>query len=304
MKSSSYLTQIFKLNEGKDIENIAKSIGLDKDEIKYLRNELPIGQCIFKTNRPDFPYPFIIQIPKLPPPTVEFSEELNQAIINSLEWEPVKEPVKEPITASKEPLEELQKPRSLSPNANLLRPIIYLNPLNSITELYRRCKLAPSSGEHAKQELLKSKRAEEFSIAIEPGRGKQKKYLLLTNKSYEEMGLKPRAKTRGGAAHTWGCLLIAEYYKPHKSLIEVHYRELNAYIDVATKIDSKVIAHELCLSFSNLRENIEKGLKGNFDRFIIVFENASKRDKHKNLIKEYEGKNVEFLTLKNFIKGL
>jgi len=72
---------------------------------------------------------------------------------------------------------------------------------------------------------------------------------------------------------------------------------------VVTKTDSQIIAHELCLSFGNLRENLEKAQKGNFDKFIIVFENSAKLEKNKNLINEFQDKNIEFLTLKDFIRG-
>jgi len=272
-------TQIYLgLQHADDIRTARKSLFLKYDEESYL-NMLKVGECITKIkNRIE---PCLVKIPLVPIKKGEITDD----------WLKVNTPVYLPrITEGNKPyypgflpkVKYSEKKRGKHPQINRnshyrLLIDIFLNPLSSITQRYKRLKLNPKYGNKYKNLLISQGLIQPRKIIT--GKGWitlfdliQKGRMLLRDLGYEGKVISE------GIVHKFWKHKIAEYYR-NKGFEVLVEENINGRTDIIVKNGNKKVAIEIETGKSDAIGNILKDLKAGFDEVICVATNKNVEEK-------------------------
>ncbi|MGB3479908.1 MAG: hypothetical protein WBB67_12200 [bacterium] len=106
------------------------------------------------------------------------------------------------------------------------------------------------------------------------GRGGSVKFLELTEKGHEAIGMKPRPGIGKGAGFEhefWQCY-VSEKLKNNQSVkkVAIEGRLLNKFIDILIETENEKIAVEIEMSQAHVKENVAKDVESGCDRIIIA----------------------------------
>ena len=288
-------TQIyFGLQHALDIQAARKSLFLKYEEESY-PNLLKVGECILKVkNRLD---PCLLKTPLVPvrkgvitdqwlrknmPPYLLLQKQVN----NLLSAPDSSKSVSESASKSPDKKEEKKgKQGNTKTNADKLLEDVFLHPLSSVTERYKRLKLNPKYGNHFKKQLI----ADKCIIARTTLTARYRIVLFdLTNKgkaTLRDLGHNI-PNEREGIVHKFWKYRIADYYKKQGYKVEVEKPTINGRADIIIQNQDGKTAIEIETGKSDMIGNIRKRLDGDFDEVISVATNKSVEDKIRKQVAE------------------
>jgi len=245
IKANSFVKVIFRLGSGKDIEDAARSIGLERRDFV---GKLRTGEAIVKVGELN---PFLIQIP-----LAGVEKEKADLLINDRFPRQNKQIF---------PFSSLDK---LSEEERMFLQDILLCPLSNVTERYRRLDLNPKTGNRMKEKLAQTGLVKETTIKD----GRKITLLELTPKASILLGSNPKKSWRkGGVEHQYWVKKVAEDYrkKGYRVEEEVPIGEGKS-VDVVAVKDGKRIAIEVETGKSDVERNVKNCMEAGFDDVRVV----------------------------------
>jgi len=274
----------FRLSNGKDIQEMAKTMNLKKKETEYF-SRLSIGQAIVRTI--GVKEPFLMKVPDISS-MIEKNispEELSESKRPLLNYSPI--PRK--ILLSEIEKEKLQA-SSLSPDELIFLADI-VNHFNlSFTARTKSLGITNYKANRIKKNLLDKGLIKEESIKLKSGRGKPELFLELTSRGYELLGIRPLHKGKGGLFHRLAQELIANYYRKRECKVEKEKLIEGRLIDIVIATpENKIIPIEVETGQSDYVEKLEFNLRI-FQMVVIVtpIDQKIKEKIERNILKELE----------------
>ncbi|MCK4829785.1 ATP-binding protein, partial [bacterium] len=177
-------------------------------------------------------------------------------------------------------------------NANMSKLLmdIFLNPLLSITQRYKKLKLNPNYGNKFKNLLITEKLTHPRKIVTKSG---WITLLELTQKGramLRDLGCEVK-DIKEGVVHKYWKSKIAEYYRNKNCEVLVE-EYVNGKPDIIVMNGNKKIAVEIETGKSDVIGNIEKDLKAGFNEVICVATNRQVEEKIKERLKDKNLKRV------------
>jgi len=245
IKANSFTKVIFRLGSGKDIEDAARSIGLER---KDFIGKLNTGEAIVKAGKLN---PFLVKIP-----------------FAGVEKGRADSGLKSRFGSSSLPNLPIRVSDKLSRDEKTFLQDVHFCPLSLLTERYRRLNLNPKIGNRIKQKLTAPGLVKERVIVD----GRKIVLLELTPKGALVIGVNPKKSWRkGGVEHQYWVCKIAEDYRKKGYQVEEEVPTGNGKaIDLVAEKDGKRIAIEVETGKSDVKKNIENCLAAGFDEVRIV----------------------------------
>jgi hypothetical protein len=272
-------TQIYLgLQHADDIKTARKALFLKYDEESY-PNILQVGECIVKIkNRVD---PCLVKIPLVPVKKGEITD--NWLKVNTPGYLPSLHDGNKSHKAGYLPVHKYKAqktgkhPENNTASHYKLLFDIFIHPLSSVTQRYKRLKLNPKYGNKYKNLLIAQGCIQSKKIIT--GKGwitlfelTQKGKAVLRDSGYDFKD------TREGVVHKFWKHKISEYYR--KMNLEVLVEEnINGRPDIIVINQDKKVAVEIETGNSDVIGNIQKRLKANFNQIICVATNRFVEDK-------------------------
>jgi hypothetical protein len=272
-------TQIYLgLQHADDIKTARKALFLKYDEESY-PNILQVGECIVKIkNRVD---PCLVKIPLVPVKKGEITD--NWLKVNTPGYLPPLHDGNKSHKAGYLPVHKYKAqktgkhPENNTASHYKLLFDIFIHPLSSVTQRYKRLKLNPKYGNKYKNLLIAQGCIQSKKIIT--GKGwitlfelTQKGKAVLRDSGYDFKD------TREGVVHKFWKHKISEYYR--KMNLEVLVEEnINGRPDIIVINQDKKVAVEIETGNSDVIGNIQKRLKADFNQIICVATNRFVEDK-------------------------
>lgn len=295
-----YTQILMQLTEGKNLENMAQSLGLTQEQ-KEVVWQLLTGQAIVRMAR--FPSPFAVVFQNYPLNKNVSEEELErhmQNFIPELRFIPAeitKEAKEESMwweektqTAKKET--EVKEEKVISQDEKAFLMDIYLKPFLSITQHYQNLNLSAGKGNSIMKKLIRKQLCsiEEINLG---GRGGLTKFLVLTKKGYEAIGMQEKKHAGKGAGfeHEFWQNKIAEHLKKQGYKAEIEKNLNNKFIDLAIETEKGIIAIEIAITSEHEKENISKDIEAGCYFVIIACKNDKIKEEVEKIMEQHEYKN-------------
>ncbi len=315
VKSNVCATICLSLSNGKDIEDIARTMRLTKEQADFL-GKLPVGQGIVKL-ADRWPEAFHIAIPYLPLERFVTDEEIErhmkQHIGNELKEKkgtPLSEVLAKADTKSPSPKPEM-RPDDFKVRVNEVKRtktsqardfLIHIEkyPDLNVTERYMALGLSGYRGNRIQKELL------EKGYIVEVRKGKAV-YLELTEKGRASIG-SPQQKMagKGSTEHKTYQMKIQKYYEDlgYNAYIE---KDLDGKsIDVLVNKAGRLIAIEIELNITDhIIDNVSKDFTVGVHEVVIVTKReliGKIKEKVEKALGEADIKYLTFEVIDNFIK--
>jgi hypothetical protein len=279
-------TQIYLgLQHEDDIKTARKSLFLRQDEEAY-PNMLKVGECIVKIkNRIE---PCLVKIPLVPVKKGEITD--NWLRVNAPGYLPRIHDGNKLHHAGYLPEDKYKEQESKYPKNNAksytyrLLVDIFLYPMSSITQRYKRLKLNPKYGNKFKNLLISQGCIQPRKIITNSGwitlfELTQKGKAVLRDSGYEVKD------TREGIIHKFWKNKVAEYYRSRNLEVLVE-EQVNSRPDIIVVNQNKKIAVEIETGSSDAIQNIERNLQAGFDEIICVATNRQVEEKIKVQLKD------------------
>jgi len=271
IKANTSTKIIFTLGSGKDIQDIARSMNLEREHQAYL-DWLEVGQAIVKV-KGRVKEPILIKFPlfEIQKGKIEDSELWKQMRDSSF------------LSTQSLPPHPIRSSSSTSPQSDILPPIerimltsIARNPFWGTTKRYRKLGINVYEGNKAKESLI----SKQLVIPVNVNR---LKLLELTDRgiaTLEQQGIRIQTSKRcGSLEHRYWLHKVKLWYQ-HKGY---HVEEETDGIDLVASKGQEKIAIEVETGKSDIRNNIINALKS-FQKVVIVPTNPTAEAKTREIL--------------------
>ena len=273
IKANTSTKIVFTLGNGKDIQDIAHSMNLEREHQAYL-DWLQIGQAIVKVkgrvNQPilvKFPL-FRIQKGKIDDP--ELKMRMKDSVVVSKLIPPSK--------SYRSSCSSSSPPDILPPIEKIMLASIAGNPFWGTTKRYRKLGLNDYEGNKAKQALISKG-------LVNPVTVNRLKLLELLDKgvsTLESQGIKiPKSRRYGSLEHQYWKHRVNQHYLAKGYKVEEEKHD----IDLVISKEDRTIAVEIETGKSNIRANITKAL-ARFPELYIIPTNQTAQAQVLNLVRK------------------
>lgn len=283
------------LQHQQDIEAARKAMFLPREEESYF-NMLKTGQGIVKVM--ERINPCHVQFLYVPVKKGEITDDWLR--VNTHGYLPPVHEGKKTDDPGYLPQDNKEQIKSKYPSnqVSLLLIDVFLNPLSSITQRYKRLKINPKYGNNSKNLLISQGFIQPKKIVTSSG------WITLFELTHKATGTLRDSgyevkDVREGIIHKFWKNKVAEYYRSKNCevLIEEY---INGKPDIIVISRNKKIALEIETGSSDVLRNIEKNLKAGFNEIICVATNKSVEDKIKEQLKDRNLKQVTTTSVSAF----
>lgn len=290
--TTNVATKICMSCQDKDLQDIARYIGLDSQEqVKQLRS-LPAMNAIVKlSERHIYPFRIFFRLPQYERKVDDLQIELKSGyILEKMGWKPAKKREKDRLFEEEGTEQETTFPSFLPKEAGEMLLDICEHPFSVVTERYERLKLSPDKGDSAKDYLIKNELANED--AAEYGRGGGRVVILsLSKKGMDIIGKTPEVPGKGGMVHRYNQNRAFEIFSSRGYIcqVEAPHSTQGESIDVMAGKGSHAfgveieLGNELEQPVKNIRKCLEHGCTK-----VLVFCNTTLRNKLKKELRQLE----------------
>jgi len=315
IKSNAYTRVCFGLSHGRDVEDIALSMGLNKEQ-KAVIYQLDVGQAIVRFAR--YPEPFLIKVlPYVYDKSISDEEidTLMEPVLSGLEWQPRAEPGSIRLREEQaEPgaSEKILKYGITMDGLDYLKSVME-QPFLAATARDKFLKISTWAGSQRRADLVKAGLCKEIKIRT-GARGKVLKLLQITEEGWsllEDLKVKiKRLKGKGGFEHQWIQHTIKNWAMAQGWRAEVEGSRLgNKCVDVAIEKSKEAppIAVEIMLTTQPADEirNIRADLECGYSEVWVVCKSEKEIKKLKKAVAEIFGEDVaakvSYRTLASFL---
>ena len=266
------------MNEGKNLREMAMSMGCTKEEHFLACHKLQQGQFLVKT--PRYPTPFVVQFPKFPEPTgIDLEAKIKtmrEQILSSLPYEPIsEEQIKE---LEPEALQKKSNHFTISADGLALLKAVATNPdIHGVVILYKKSGFGSrGKGDKAKKEL-DSKGLIRLIRKHQKGIGRNPLCLVVTQEGWrvlESFNIKkPNMPGMGSSLHKSSQQTIKNYYRKKYPQSDVRIEGFlkGFFIDVLVEMpDGSRIGIEVALSKKHQATNIINDLCAGCSEVILA----------------------------------
>jgi hypothetical protein len=269
IRSLSYLKICFPLTDGKDIEFIKESFGLDDDQAAYLFKLPRYGQAIVRYG--GYEKPFLLAVPRFQLNKALTDEEV--AVRMSDFWGKIDSSIKEKEAAAQQAVKTVQEEKKpdMPPSASALLYFLGKNPFTNKSDLKKDALSSPDEVDKALRWL-----EDKGFVNIEKHRisqkGRKSHFAVLTGKALDYLDIKP-IPGKGSFEHKLYQHLIATSLlkvKRGKARIETQIPYSDKSVDILLVTGEDYWAYEVTLHFNNLQSNIQKDIEAGAARVIAV----------------------------------
>lgn len=262
------------LGSGHDIQEMADTFGLDREEADFTRT-MEKGEALLKLADTD---PVPIQLPDYQVEKSVSQENLRARMAPVLDEFDVVDRFRHHRfrVAIGEDVEE-----GVQDTAEEFLASVARNPLMNTTERYEAVGVDTKRGTEVKDELLKLGVVQE--VEVQTGtRGRNPKLLELTpegrtvlaNRGYDVEG-----EAKGGARHRWWQQRVKEHFEDAGYDVTIEYAVGSQHIDVYAETAGESVAVEVALSAEHEVENVRKCLQAGVDEVQVAYRDDDVRDR-------------------------
>ena len=297
IRSLARLKIAFPLSDGKDLDFIKESFGLNKEQKQFIPT-LP-RQAIAVVSYSGFERPFLIEVPqfKTPKPMSDDDVKLRMSDFYAELTRNIKRP---------EPSRPLQTQTNIPPNSASLLYFLGKHPFTKKSQMTNAAGFnSPTAVNNALTFLEKNGfiRLESYKVSR---RGRKSIFAVLTDKALRYLNTKP-ITGKGNFEHKLDQHLICICEKRKEDVFEVtiegRIKGCEKLIDVLVRLkDGNYLAYEVTLHFENLLSNIRQDLESGISKVVIVTRDRAGMEQAKKIVNaspEY-GENVGFMTIDEF----
>lgn len=256
----------FRLSNGKDIAEVAKTMNLSKEEREYIPR-LGTGEAIVRTvGAKD---PFLVQVfditEKIKKDISEDELEKSTLVLSSY---PVSPRIELSDMLGKKKEEKLLG--ELSPEELSFSMDVVNHPYLNFSERRISLSLTSYKANQIKTSLLKKDILGELPIKLVQGRGRPELFFELTAKGCRVLGVKAAEKGKGGFFHRLAQRVVSEYYQKRGFKVEMESLVKGRLVDVLIeKENGRLLAVEIETGMSHYLENAKENARL-FEEVIIV----------------------------------
>lgn len=279
IRSLAYLKIAFPLNDGKDLDFIQESFGLDDDQRSYLFEFPQSRHAVVRYG--GYKEAFRMAVPHFRIPRHIKDEEVEQRMTGF--YAELAKHVELIETYVPEPKGEIPPGEALS--------LLYLlgrEPFTKVSGMAERSDLkSPTKVEEALKWLEANLYIERKKLRVHR-RGKPSSFAVLTRKAHARIGSKP-PRGKGGFEHTLYQHMIAKKLEAEgmEAYVEVRIEGSSKSIDVlARDKDGSSVAYEVTLELENLVKNIQDDLEAGAQKVVVVTKNREDIQKAKKKAEE------------------
>lgn len=304
---------LMSLTEGKNLEDMSASLGLEKEQREIVW-QLLTGQAIIRTAR--YPKPFAVAFPNYSIKKDVSEEELEShmsSFIPELSFSPAEYEKPEPEKATKdeirtetqtrtkkEPEKEREEKKEkaeaeIPQDEKAFLMDVYLKPYFSITQHYQNLDLSAGKGNGIIKKLIRKQLCNIQEINL-GGRGGLTKFPVLTELGYNAIGMQEKKHIGRGAGfeHEFWQNKLTEALKNQGYKAEIEKNLNNKFLDVGVETEKGIIAIEIAITSEHERENITKDREAGCAIVIIACKNDKIRQEVEKIAKSLEnGKEVK-----------
>ena len=298
---------LMSLTEGKNLEDMSASLGLEKEQREIVW-QLLTGQAIIRTAR--YPKPFAVAFPNYSIKKDVSEEELENhmgSFIPELSFSQAEHKKPEPEKATenetktetqtktkKEPGKEREKKKEkaepeIPQDEKEFLMDLYLKPYLSITQHYENLNLSAGKGHRIVKALARKQLCNIQEINL-GGRGGLTKFLVLTEQGYEAIGMKEKKHISRGAGfeHEFWQFKLTEALKNQGYKAEIEKNLNNKFLDIGVETEKGIIAIEIAITSEHEKENITKDINAGCALVIITCKDGKIRQEALKIAQEHE----------------
>ena len=304
IKANTYTKIMLSLGSGKDISEMARCMGLSKDQMNHSYS-LGVGQGIVKMAGIE---PLKINIPVANIIKTVPDEEVIEALRRKTEHFKINPRTPLPVIEKRVEILGEKQEQEMTKDAWQLLVDINKNPVSTLSERYERLGVSACKGNKAKNELKSKKYVKEEEVKA-GGQGGRPKLLEPTKKGNSHLllnGEEPSGKNgKGSLKHRYWQQKIKEYFEEWECKAEIELFIGKKSVDVAVFCpNKKTIAVEIAMSPYYELENVKKDIKFGFDRIVVACRDAQTKNLVEKACRTYFGdkipEKVRFCLLKQF----
>jgi uncharacterized protein (DUF2249 family) len=284
IKANTQVKLWLTLGSGADVEEMAQTFGLDRDEVDFTRT-METGEALLKLADQD-PVPII-----LPDYTVEkemTGDDLRMEMAPELSALPTRERFRP--SAFKETIGETVD-ADVSEVTEALLVSVTEQPFLSMAERYEAIGVGSKKGNEAKNKLVTLDLVREVEIST--GRpGRNPKLLELTSRGrdvLEDRGYTVAETARGGIEHRWWQHQVTESYEEDGFRVSVEHAVGQQHIDVYAVRGDEAVAVEVALSPEHEVANVRKCLDHDVDRVQVVYTDTDVKETIRDRLQDEMG---------------
>lgn len=286
------------LGSGHDVEEMAETFGLDRDETDFTRT-MEKGEALLKLADTD---PVPVHLPDYEVEKTVSEEEIRTRMAPVLDgFETVDRFRHRRFRAAiGEDVEE-----GVEDVSEELLASVAADPLMNMTERYEAVGVDTKRGTEVKNELLKLGVVEE--VEVQTGtRGRNPKLLELTPEGravLADRGYDVAGEAKGGARHRWWQQRVKEHFAAEGYEATIEYAVGPQHIDVYAETAGETVAVEVALSPEHEVENVRKCLHAEMDPVQVAYRDEDVRDRIRSRLEEaFDGvpDEVAFVALTEF----
>jgi len=256
----------FRLSNGKDIAEVAKTMNLTKEEREYIPR-LGTGEAIVRTV--GVKDPFLVQVFDI---TEKIKKNISQDELKKsslvLDSYPVSPRIDPDDILGKKKEEKLLG--ELTAEELSFSMDVINHPYLNFSERRISLSLTSYKANQIKTSLLKKEILEELPIKLVRGRGRPELFFELTAKGCRVLRVKEAQKGKGGFFHRLAQRVVSEYYQRKGFKTEIESLVKGRLVDVLVeKKNGRILAVEIETGMSNYLENAKENAPL-FEKVIIV----------------------------------
>ncbi len=304
IKANTYTKIMLSLGSGKDISEMSRCMGLNKDQMNC-SYALGVGQGVVKMAGAD-PLKIIIPYSKIDKtvPDCKIIEDLKR----KTERFKINPRTPLPMIEQRVGILSEKQEQEMSKDAWQLLVDINKNQVSPLSERYERLGLSACRGNKAKNELKNKGYVKEEEVKA-GGKGGRPKLLEPTEKGTSHLllnGEEPIGKNgKGSLKHRYWQQKVKEYFEEWGCKADIELFIGKKSVDVAVFCpNKKTIAIEIAMSPYYELENIKKDVRLGFDQIIIACRNPQTKTLVEKAWNSHKGENksekVRFCLLKQF----
>ncbi len=295
IRSLARLKIAFPLSDGKDLDFIEKSFGLNKDQKQFI-STLP-RQAVAVISYSGFERPFLIEVPQFqtPKPMSDADVKLRMSDFYAELARDIKRPA---------PSQPLQAQTNIPPDSASLLYFLGKHPFTKKSQMTDAAGFdSPTAVNNALAYLEKNGFIQLKSYKISR-RGRKSIFAVLTPKAHSYLGIKG-IPGKGDFEHKLGQHLICERRKKDgfQAKIEGRVSGFGKSMDVLSwSKDGEYFAYEVTLHFENIMSNIRQDLESGVSKVFIVTRDRAGMEQAKKIVNKNPefGDSVEFMTIDAF----
>lgn len=286
------------LGSGHDIQEMADTFGLDRDETDFTRT-MEKGEALLKLADTD---PVPVQLPDYEVEKTVSEEDVRARmapilgefdVVDRFRHRRFKAAIGEDV---EETVEDVSEEFLAS---------VATDPLMNTTERYEAVGVDTKRGTEIKEELLKLGVVRE--VEVQTGtRGRNPKLLELTPEGravLADRGYDVKGDAKGGARHRWWQQRVEEHFEAEGYDATIEYAVGAQHIDVYAETAEETVAVEVALSPEHEVENVRKCLQAGVDEVQVAYREDGVRDRVRSQLEDAYGAvpdEVTFVLLTEF----